>query len=164
MLFCIFYLSSCDNVYHKDVLKNTIDDKNESYDLICSSDEIGSFQGEGFSVFVYQLNSKTINDFLKKDMFIYPKKNKYRKDWFVLNWKKTPIKEDDLSLYKYSISKYLAEDNECLKEIISANLVNIPGNYYSSIYYDDNKQEPLSVDFYILDAKTNKLYYISNKT
>ena len=163
LLFIIYFFISCNKEYHQNIIKNALGVDNTEHEILCGTDEL-SFQGEGFSVFEYKLKEDDINSFLNSNIDKYPQRVKYREKWSVLKWKKTPILEEDETLYSHVKSYYKFDENKCLNTKDIDNVIFDENNYYSAFYYDENKKEPLSVDFFILDIKRKTLYFISNKT
>jgi len=157
---CFF---SCDKNYHDDLMKNVLGIDNLDFKILCSYEDL-SIQGEGLSVFVYSLKENDVKNILGEGIYNYPSKTTYRKTWYVSKWKSMPIDDLDKGLYRHSIASYEFNENGCLINHDLNNLIMDTNNYYATFYYDDNKQEPLSVELFILNIKESKMYYISNKT
>lgn len=116
-----------------------------------------SAQSEGFSfdIIEYKVDGKLD---LKKG---YPKKDKYKQNWQVSEWKETPIldnKDFDIVL-KYSIDN----KNTKLKIDEIKSILEKRGNYYC-YYYKKSSDYIEAIDLYIINSEAKILYVLNIET
>lgn len=153
---------SCESYIYKEIdMENVFGIESSIEDKVYSYSEFAGFQGEGYIFNKYILTEKTVSDFLKstsKDSF--PKKDKYKLEWEVINWRKGLVLNDNiismLSAFKESTN------NEDLQNQLKNLKDNIekPNNYYS-LYYQGSIKEPYSIELLILNPD-NRSFWVIN--
>lgn len=116
---------------------------------IYSYDSSRDFNGDGYSIWIYELEPNAVKYFKKPDKQFfssYPQKG-IRSDWQVSNWKRTPMDSVDLEYLNFA-SHPLPSLNYELTD-----LINERGNYYAFRYNKVRFSEStllFNIDFYII--------------
>ncbi|UUC46714.1 hypothetical protein [Flavobacterium cerinum] len=118
LVLCVFFmLIGCDKNYHDGLLENLFGINGLKYKIICSNEEFSS-GGEGFYYCVYELDKISLDKIINSKLVDFPVKPEYRANWEVVKWEKTPVKLNDLPLYKYCCEYHRPIDFEkCFSEI-----------------------------------------------
>lgn len=119
-----------------------------------------SFNGDGASLYVFDLPEQVRLRFEKKDSRLlteFPKRPHYRSHWNVATWREAPF---DTSLEKY-LDFALYASSEHSQEIRAA--LSRKGTFYSFFHYDHGSS-PGNIDFFIVDLIGGRVYEINVNT
>lgn len=140
-----------------------------------------SFNGDGYSIYVFEMSDKIIEYIINNFETIineYPIKPDFREYWTKVGWKETPLDEKEQRFYEFCTDvEYTYYDkssfvkNNAKKCILYfEKLVNEVGNYYSYNYlshsYGDLESDEYvsDIDFYIFNLKEKILICINHNT
>jgi hypothetical protein len=121
------------------------------------------FNGDGYSIWIYEIDDKTANYFKNPDVeFLndYPN-SEFRDDWKTEFWKKTPFDKTEQEYLDFA-HKSLDEFDFELDD-----LLNESGNYYAYEYYlhDFGKLKFVgNIDFYIICPLRKIIVKINHNT
>lgn len=127
-----------------------------------------AFNGDGYSLSVYELPAKVRARFQSADKRLlseFPKRPDYRDHWTPRPWREAPF---DPSLKKYldfALGEYdserasgLSSQFQAIREALSRK-----GVYYAFFAYDHGNY-PGNIDLFIVDLKGGRLYSINHNT
>ncbi len=122
------------------------------------------FNGDGSSVIIYQLNENISKHLAQPDSTFftdYPRKGN-RDDWGLVNWTKTPLKQDHE--YAFEFASYAENKSEFNLE----ELLHEQGNYYAFKYLKvmnlGDEALIMNVDFYLISPQRNILIAVNANT
>jgi hypothetical protein len=125
-----------------------------------------AFNGDGYSIWIYELEDKAINYFKKpnNDFFkIYPR-TELRNHWQPEFWKKTPFNKNEQKFFDFA---HVSLDNLNFE---LEDLLNEEGNYYAYEYYMHNFDIDIDssvvgdIDFYIICPNRKIMVKINHNT
>ena len=125
-----------------------------------------SFNGDGYSFVVFELPSdiearfKTFDQKLKED---YPIKPDYRKEWHIINWKQAPFSQEFQDQLNFSLSTYDA-DKEMKNHFQNIRSGLSEAESYYSFFYNTPSTYIGDIDFFMVDLKRKKVYFINHNT
>ena len=136
-----------------------------------SYDSDRSFNGDGYSIAVYNIDDDISKLFINPDpqFFVnYPAKNDSRKDWSLSKWKKTPVSDKDQKFIDFALSPISPQDKKESEGIkkqfeLIRKMLKDDGHYYSYLYKINGSMIG-NVDFYILSVKDKKIIFINHNT
>jgi hypothetical protein len=140
--------------------RDTYDAEGSFSDPIYKYESQRSFNGDGASLYVFDLPAQLRHRFEQKDSRLlteYPKRPDYRSHWEVITWREAPF---DTSLDKY-LDFALYASSEHTKEIRHA--LSRSGTFYAFFHYDHGSS-PGNVDFFIVDLLEGRVYEINVNT
>ena len=116
-----------------------------------------AFNGDGYSIDIYELNSQQNMYFESPNPEFYTEypAEELREDWETNRWEKTPLKKEDMPAFCVAVlyrNKVQIDLNE---------IVNEDGNYYAYQFFRHNEVIIGNVDFYIISPK-RKLFILIN--
>ena len=122
------------------------------------------FNGDGYSIWIYEIDDKTANYFKKPnaDFFTNYPNSDFRNKWETEYWKKTPFDKEEQKFLDFAHS----ELDELEFEL--EDLLNEKGNYYAYEYYmHDFSDETVyvgNIDFYIICPNRKLIVKINHNT
>lgn len=127
-----------------------------------------SFQGDGYSISIYQLPLSIQSRFEAADERLlsdYPKHPSYRNHWSFERWRKTPFDEKFNEHLNFILSRYDADNAPGLSEHFEAIQAALKreGSFYA-FFYSRPHQNLGDVDFFIVDLVEKRLYLINHNT
>jgi hypothetical protein len=140
--------------------RDTFDTVGKYPEPIFKYDSQRSFNGDGASLYVFELPDQLRRRFEKQDSRLlteFPKRPYYRSDWKVVSWKEAPF---DTSLEKY-LDFALSASSGHSQEIREA--LSRKGTFYSFFHYDHGSS-PGNIDFFIVDLVGGRIYEINVNT
>ena len=162
IFYTVFFLSQdwLNERSYNDYLKNIYGGETALSDPIFSKDSERSFQGDGTSITVYELNDEVKQRFLTPStefLAKYPLKPSYRSKWQTKKWRRAPYEESE---EKYISFGLLAANSQkqALKEALKRS-----STYYAYFHYDHG-DNPGNIDLYVIDLLENKIYSINLNT
>jgi hypothetical protein len=131
-----------------------------------------AFNGDGYSIWVYELDEKTASTFTmpNNEFFkFYPKKSDSRQDWGTRTWQRTPLQPEEDKFRSFALSDFLPEDKDKAKKLKETfayleKVLNEEGSYYAYNYYLHDEGIVSNIDFYILIPKDRRLVVINSNT
>ncbi|MCW1916580.1 hypothetical protein OJ996_23535 [Luteolibacter sp. GHJ8] len=150
---------------YREYLANLFDTKVALGKPVFAYDSERSFNGDGYSITVYELPDPIRQRFSSADERLlseFPKRPGYRKHWQSESWRRTPFearfaREVDMALNDLrggDLKTRFAEVRETLSK---------EGAYYA-FFYKKPGDYVANVDFYIVDLPGNRLYIINHNT
>jgi hypothetical protein len=127
-----------------------------------------SFNGDGYSIWVYNLPESVKLRFESFDKSLaadYPHKPDYRSHWKTVAWQMTPLSSEHNDYLDFALSSYDLHNNPELKSIYDdiRVLMKTPGTFYAYHYYDPGDY-PGNIDMFIVDYLNNRLIVINHNT
>jgi hypothetical protein len=119
-----------------------------------------SFNGDGASIYIYELPEKIRHRFENQDRKLlseYPKRPYYRRDWSSVTWKEAPF---DANLERY-LDFALSGAGDHSAEIRDA--LSREGTFYS-FFHNDYGGSAHDIDFFIVDLQVGRIYVINVNT
>ncbi len=141
-------------------LKDLYDTDFEFADPVFIEESSRSFNGDGASIYVYEIPDQIRRRFENPDsrlMTEFPKRPHFRSHWSVVIWKKAPFDsnfENYLDFALYASSKHSQEIRDALSR---------EGTFYSFFHYDHGSS-PGNVDFFVVDLVGGRIYEINVNT
>ncbi len=139
------------NIYDTDV---------ELADPVFKYDSERAFNGDGASIYIYDMPEQIRRRFENPDSRLltkFPKLPHYRRGWSLVTWMESPL---DSSFEKYLDFALLAsrEHSQEIRDALSRK-----GTFYS-ILHSDHGSSPGNVDFYVVDLLRGRIYVINVNT
>lgn len=164
LIILVLILSSCNGyIYDNKDLEKILGVKVNELDELYTYEEASGIQGEGYVFNKYKLSKKTVDDFLQlKTKNSFPRKDSYKKDWQLLNWKKgLRLNTNILDLF----TVFQQHDNSALSEELSELKTNLnSSNNYYSIFFKDSFDEPYAIEIFVLNPFNRTLWVINITT
>ncbi|MFT5777286.1 MAG: hypothetical protein ACI837_000217 [Crocinitomicaceae bacterium] len=132
-------------------------------DLLYEYQSERSFHGDGYSIWIQQLDQRSISYFQKPDSTFfknYPS-DELRKGWQIEQWKKTPLDSSENQFFDFAHTSLPSLDFEL------EDLLNEQGNYYAYYFHLHKFNESniiLNIDFHIICPKRKLLVHINHNT
>lgn len=131
-----------------------------------SYDSERSFNGDGYSITIYELPDSIRQRFSSADETLlseFPKRPGYRKHWQSERWRRTPFEARFAKYLKFALSEYsptsgLESQFAEIRKILAEE-----GRFYS-FFYNQHDDRPGDADFFIIDLPGNRLYVINHNT
>ncbi len=127
-----------------------------------------SFQGDGFSLVVYEAPESVRVQFENPDDKFtseYPKRPLERKDWLTRSWSKAPITPENAKYIRFALSEIPPPNSgdfdvhtKAIREALSH------GRAYYSFFYNEPNGNLGDIDFFIVDLEGNRVYLINQNT
>jgi hypothetical protein len=153
---------------HERYLEGLCDTKVDLGRPIFEYDSERAFNGDGYSISVYELPSSIRARFEAADdrlLSDFPKHPSYRDHWSFERWRRSPFDEKFQKYLDFALSSYdsdrasgLSEQFESIRNALSGD-----GAYYAFFYYSHGDY-PGDIDLFIVDLKGNRLYFINHNT
>ena len=150
--------------YLSDIYGTTVDYDEPIFEY--SSDR--SFQGDGYSIEVYELPDSIRKRFESADFdFLnrFPKRPSYRDDWETQTWREAPFDSSFDAYLSFALSSYDAGNASGLSghfaDIRSALMSE--RTFYSFFKYDHG-DHPGNIDMFIVDLEQGRVYEINHNT
>jgi hypothetical protein len=150
---------------YREYLANLFDTKVALGKPVFAYDSERSFNGDGYSITIYELPEPIRQRFSSADERLlseFPKRPGYRKHWQSESWRRTPFDERFGPQLSMALNDPRAGDLKPqytqIRETLSKE-----GSYYAFFYkqFDDRVAD---VDFFIIDLPGNRLYIINHNT
>jgi len=150
--------------YYEDLF----DAKGELGTALFEYDSERAFNGDGYSISIYQLPPSIRARFESKDdrlLIQFPKKASYRDRWTKVSWREAPVEDQFTQYLDFALSRLyswkapeLLNHFEAIRRAMSRS-----GTYYSFFHYDHG-DHPGNIDLFIVDLKEGRLYLINFNT
>ncbi|MEE9491795.1 MAG: hypothetical protein V3W04_00235 [Gammaproteobacteria bacterium] len=170
LLFMIFHAISIplEKIAYSKYLREIYDVEIDLKSAIYNYDSPRSFQGDGYSISVYELPIEIRQRFESADTRLleqFPKRPNYRSKWSIEQWSEAPLdpkfnKHLDFSLSSYD-AKHVSELSSYFHDIRSALKQK---NTYYAFFFKGHKDFPGNIDMFIIDLDNNRLYDINHNT
>jgi len=168
--FFILYIVTAgleEHQFSKD-LQLTFDTKVSLGHATYSYESSRSFQGDGYSVWVYKLPESIKVRFSTFDKLLaeeFPKLPEYRSNWNSMAWRQTPFTPDHKQYIDFSLSTYDSRDEPALDKLFDeiTDLLSQPGSFYAFLY-KSHGDYPGNIDMFIIDMKSERLIVINHNT
>ena len=131
-------------------------------------DSLRSFNGDGYSISVYELPDSIRRRFDGADerlLLEFPKRPQYRSHWRTEHWRAAPFDPAFQKYLDFALSSYdarqatgLAAQFEAIREAVSRKRT-----YYGFFTYDHGER-PGDIDLFIVDLERGQLYMINHNT
>jgi hypothetical protein len=127
-----------------------------------------SFNGDGYSISVYELPPSIRARFESRDDRLlnqFPKKASYRDRWATVSWREAPMEDRFIQYLDFALSSLDSrEAPELLNHFESIRrAMSQPNTFYAFFYYDHGDY-PGNIDLLIVDLKEGRLYLINHNT
>lgn len=131
-------------------------------------DSEGGFNGDGYSISVYELPASVRTRFESADDKLlnqFPKKPGYRDRWATVSWREAPMENRFSQYLDFALSGLDSRSNpELLNHFESIRrAMSQPDTYYAFFHYDHGGY-PANIDLLIVDLKEGRLYLINHNT
>ena len=155
-------LLSCQSNYFEKDLSNILNLETVEIEKVEVFDEWAGQHGEGYILEIYVLSQSTVQSFLSRTEKEIGEKKHGDKVWQKYGWKPSPI-DTSFSEVQIICLNYMT-NNDKLKNKISelGNVMKEKGVFYS-FYYSPDKENPRSVQLFILDTKSRRLFAIDQQ-
>lgn len=153
LIFVVFFVLGCSKYKYESeigIILNLTSVKIEDKTLY---DEFGGM-GEGYSIEEYVLASSNINSFLSNSNKKLPKKDEYLiKDWAKLTY-------DSLQNEVFTIALGYSSGNEKIRDKLKSikEEMQSSSDLYYSYYCKPEIEQPQSIELFIINTTTKKLY------
>lgn len=158
---CVFLAQVwLNNISHNNYLEGIYGGKTVLSDPIFTNDSERSFNGDGASIYVYDLPDEVKHRFIKpSEDFLsqYPIKPSYRSHWEAQTWRQAPYTESDQKYIDFGLWAAASQEGS-LK-----NALNRTSTYYAYFHYDHG-DNPGNIDLYVIDLLENKIYFVNLNT
>ncbi len=125
-----------------------------------------SFNGDGYSIYVFNLTDEVINQIYCHSLDSYPLHPGYRSHWKLEHWKKTPIQVNERK-----ITNFAGPDGEINKKLrgkeiaaLFEKILHEEGNYYAYLYFMHSNDDVGNIDFFLISKKYKKLIIVNHNT
>ena len=127
-----------------------------------------SFQGDGYSISVFEMPARIRNRFESADdrlLSEFPKHPEYRDHWSFERWRGSPFDEKFTQYLDFALSSYDSENEPDLEAHFAAirRALN-GGKAYYSFSFHGTGWLPSDIDFFVVDLERNRLYLINHNT
>ena len=135
---------------------------------IYSYDSGRAFNGDGYSIAVYELPQSIRDRFTSPDNHLFtefPKRPDYRSHWKTVYWKQAPF-DDSLSIFlEFALSAYDAGKTKGLEAHFDAirTALRKPTTLYALFYNNPGKYVG-NIDLFIVDLEAGRFYMINHNT
>lgn len=149
-------------------LEGLYDTKVHLPDPIFEYDSERSFNGDGYSISVYELPATIRARFESADERLiseFPRHPSYRDHWSFERWRRSPFDEKFNKYLEFALSSYDSDQADGLSEhfrLIRKALTG-DGAYYA-FFYSSHGDYPGNIDLFIVDLEGNRLYSINHNT
>lgn len=149
-------------------LEGLYDTKVALGDPVFEYDSKRAFNGDGYSISVYELPSAIRTRFESADdrlLSDFPKLPDYRDHWSYERWRRSPFDEKFKEYLDFSLSSYGSERESDISKQFDAirKALSGDGAYYAFFYYSPGDY-PGDIDLFIVDLEGNRLYSINHNT
>jgi hypothetical protein len=127
-----------------------------------------AFNGDGYSISVYELPPSIRTRFEAADERLlsdFPKHPSYRDHWSFERWRRSPFDDKFRKYLDFALSSYdtdrasgLSEQFDSIRKALSGDRA-----YYAFFYYSHGDY-PGDIDLFIVDLEGNRLYSINHNT
>jgi len=135
---------------------------------IYSYDSERSFNGDGFSICVYDIPDSIRKRFASADKRLlseFPHRPSYRSHWKTLTWKQAPFNPALDKFLGFALSSYDADRTKGLSAQFSAIRTALSrSNTFYAIFYNDPGKYIGDIDLFVVDLDDGKLYFINHNT
>lgn len=140
--------------------------------LTFSHESPRAFNGDGYSIWVYEFDQETAQLFSPPDNEFFsnfPIRPDYRSHWQQKKWDKTPLNQDEQKFLDFALSEFTPDDTDKAKKIQDTfdyieKIMNEPGHYYAYNYYMHSNDYIGDIDFFIISPTDKKLIVINHNT
>lgn len=161
----LFLMFSCsDYIYNNQELKSILGVEVVIEKRIFSKMEWSGFQGEGYTINVYQLSDPIIQNFLDSNRYkVHPVliddlETKTEK------WRKTPMTKK-FEEVKFMVTRYFTKDEKVLEfQKVIEDKLNSEGTYFAFYYKGNSLDEANQVYFFLIDPISNRFYVVEATT
>jgi hypothetical protein len=130
------------------------------------------FNGDGYSMTVFELDETIANKFTNptSDFFTdYPIKDNDRKDWLAVQWKKSPINDNEKLFLDFAFGEFIPKDKIEAKQLQDQfdyidKIMHSKECYYAYNYKMHGEEIVGDIDFFIIVPKDKKLIIINHNT
>lgn len=131
-----------------------------------------AWNGDGYSIQIFEINEKTIKQFLdSKKNFLNPHLKLYddRENWNKKNWKRSPLPKNEMIYSEFALTGLAKQNsviygrNENIETFINT-ILNEKGNYYAYFYSLQSEGNVGNIDFFIISPNRRLLIVINNNT
>lgn len=169
LLFALMGISSIVNAGAYDrYLEGLFDTKVQLGNAVFEYDSERAFNGDGYSISVYELPSSIRARFESADERLlseFPKHPSYRDHWSFERWRRSPFDEKFNDYLDFALSSYDARNASELTKHFDAirGALKREGTFYAFFYYRPSGHVG-DVDFFIIDLNGGRLYLINQNT
>ncbi|MBK1790055.1 hypothetical protein [Persicirhabdus sediminis] len=141
-------------------VKNTYDSQGDLGDPIFKYDPERSFNGDGVSLYIFELPAPIRQRFGSPDTRLksdFPKRPHYRDGWSEVSWTEAPLREEHKKYFAFALYASSTHTQDLLEALSRA------GTFYSFFHYDHG-DHPGNVDFFVVDLEAGRIYEINVNT
>ena len=153
---------------YKEYLEGLYDAEVDLGDPIFEYRSRRAFNGDGYSISVYELPPAIRTRFESADAKLpseFPKRPDYRSDWEVELWKRAPYDETYSAQLDFAVTRYhgepesgLTEQFEQIRKVLSSD------EAYYAFFFTGSSDYVGNIDFFIVDLEGGRLYSINHNT
>lgn len=153
---------------HADYLVGLFDTEFEPGEAIFEYDSDRAFNGDGYSISVFELPAKIRKRFESADARLlseFPKLPNWRKEWRFERWSEAPMDDRFKNHLDFALSSYDAGKAPGLSSKFEAirKALNRKGTYYA-LFYSGGGASIADIDLFIVDLAEGRLYIINHNT
>jgi hypothetical protein len=153
---------------HERYLEGLYDTRVDLGTPIFEYDSERAFNGDGYSISVYELPPPIRARFASADARLlsdFPKRPSYRDHWSFERWRRSPFDDKFQKYLDFALSSYDADRASGLSEQFDYIRKALSGDraYYAFFYYSHGDY-PGNIDLFIVDLEGNRLYSINHNT
>lgn len=135
-----------------------------------------SFHGDGYSIGVYRLSASTATEFEGPPDELFedgPGRPWFRKDWQRLEWRRTPVRDEDQPLLRFALRHPLEQNNlegegpdDAEARRMLRDLAQKKGAYYGGLYnlHGESKGSVGDLDFFLIHPAERIFIVVNHNT
>ncbi|WP_282079628.1 hypothetical protein [Aquimarina algiphila] len=157
LVIMIIFFFSCTTTEVK--LEPILGVKDVIFNMEFSNVDYLSMSGEGFSISIYDISTKSTKDFLNSNEKLnYPE---YKEGFKHISWTKAPLKNELKEVINLSVGYYSRNDK--VQNYQSEIKKNLEGtDSYYAVDYKEEENNIIEIYLYVFDSETRKLYCVYN--
>ena len=163
LLICIFLAhSSCSTSYFKNDLSKILGIKDVEIENSQLFEEWAGVQGDGFILEIYTLSEKSVQSFEETSNKELPSKMGKNNIWHKYDWSSIPVDSSYSEIFIVCLNYFSSSDTIKI-QLRKIQEIMCKEDVYYSFYYKPNKDNPQSVQLFVLDIQYRKLYAIDQQ-
>jgi len=127
-----------------------------------------SFNGDGYSISVYELTSEMAHYFSAppSDFFAkYPKNPTNRSEWHVGNWRTGPPRENEQNFVRFAFGEHSTKEQPRLEQVFETIRRSLAKSTTLYAYCHHYPSEGIGdIDFFVIDPQERRFYIIQKNT